>query len=101
MLELGRALVMLWSSYSVRGYAGTGSGGYVVAVCESPSGCIEGPWRHRRELLLDENMGHSSLFRDFDGRLYLISHANDTLHGSEYPVIFGVEEGDSLQIVRA
>lgn len=93
-------LAMLWSSYSVKGYGGTGSGGYVVAVCESPSGRIEGPWRHERALLLDENKGHASLFRDFDGTLCLISHANDTLHGSEYPVIDAVEEGEHLRIRR-
>lgn len=93
-------LVMLWSSYSVKGYGGTGSGGYVVAMCESPSGRIEGPWEQRKALLLDENTGHSSLFRDFDGRLCLISHANDTLHGSEYPVIYDVEEGEHLRICR-
>lgn len=93
-------LVMLWSSYSVKGYQGKGSGGYVVAVCESPSGSIKGPWYHRKELLLDENTGHSSLFTSLEGELYLISHGNDTLHGQEYPVMFQVKEGEHLEIIK-
>lgn len=93
-------LVMLWSSYSVKGYMGNGSGGYVVAVCESPSGSVRGPWFHRSELLLDENTGHSSLFRSLEGETYLISHGNDTLHGLEYPVMFPVQEGEHLEIIK-
>lgn len=93
-------LMMLWSSYSVKGYAGKGNGGYVTAVCESPSGSVKGPWFHKKELLLDENTGHSSLFYDLDGRLCLISHGNDTIHGTEYPVIFRVSEENNLKIVR-
>lgn len=93
-------LVMLWSSYSVKGYMGKGSGGYVVAVCESPSGSIKGPWVHKKDLLLDENTGHSSLFHSLEGDLYLISHGNDTLHGQEYPVMYPIQEKEHLEIVK-
>lgn len=93
-------LVMLWSSYSVKGYGGSGSGGYVTAMCESSSGSIKGPWKHVPKLLLDENTGHASLFYDLDGNLRLISHGNDTFHGHEYPVIYHVREEEHLQIVR-
>lgn len=96
----GGRLMLLWSSYSVKGYKGTGSGGYVVAVCESLSGTVKGPWRHEKELLLDENTGHSSLFYDLEGKLRLISHGNDTLHGFEYPVVYYVREEEHLKIVR-
>ena len=71
-----------------------------MAVCESPSGSIKGPWHHRKELLLDENTGHSSLFRSLEGELYLISHGNDTLHGQEYPVMFRVKEEEHLKIIK-
>lgn len=91
-------LLLLWSSYSVKNYKGCGSGGYVVALCESESGNVEGPWRHQEKLLLDENTGHSSLFRDLSGELCLISHGNDTLHGFEYPVIFRLDTQDGLKI---
>lgn len=91
---------LLWSSYSVKNYGGSGKGGYVVAVCESPSGNLTGPWHHREELLLDENTGHSSLFTDLEGGLRLASHGNDTLHGSEYPVFLRVSEEETLKITE-
>lgn len=91
---------LLWSSYSVKNYKGTGRGGYVVAICESPSGSINGPWKHREELLLDENTGHSSLFYNLQGDLCLISHGNDTLHGFEYPVIFLLDDKGQLNIKK-
>lgn len=93
-------LLLLWSSYSVRGYHETGGGGYVTAVCESLSGSVKGPWKHCEKLLLDENTGHSSLFYDLDGRLCLISHGNDTLHGCEYPVIYRVCDKQGLKIIK-
>lgn len=94
-------LLMLWSSYSVKGYRGTGTGGYVVAICESETGSINGPWKHKEKLLLDENTGHSALFQDLNGNWNLISHGNDTLHGFEYPRIFRIiETEDSIEIKK-
>lgn len=96
----GKGITLLWSSYSVKGYGEHGSGGYVVALCKSLSGDIQGPWIHDKKLLLDENTGHSSLFRDLNDHLCLISHANDTDHGHEYPKIFHIQESeDSIKIV--
>lgn len=93
-------LLLLWSSYSVKNAGDSKSGGYVVALCESSTGKLEGPWVHQKDLLLDENTGHSSLFCDLDGNLQLISHANDTLHGYEYPVIYQLKAKKTLTIVR-
>lgn len=93
-------IVLLWSSYSVENYNGSGKGGYVVGLCESLNGNLEGPWIHKEELLLDENTGHSSLFKSLNGEMKLISHGNDTLHGFEYPVIYDLIVENNLKIDR-
>ena len=85
-------LIMLWSSYSVPGYGDAGLGGYTVAVARSSDGRVEGEWTHDPQLLLDRNAGHSSLFRDMHGQLYLCTHFPDTPHGSERPLFIKVEE---------
>ena len=87
-------LLMTWSSYSNEAH----NGGYVIAGCVSDSGDIRGPWRHLPELLLDHDVGHSSLFRDLDGALRLVSHCNDGQHGQEHPIILPVTE-DAERIV--
>jgi arabinan endo-1,5-alpha-L-arabinosidase len=85
-------LLLLWSSYSVPGYGDTGLGGYTVAVARSTSGRMEGPWTHDEQLLMDRNAGHSSLFRDFGGKLMICTHYPDTPHGQERPLFLPVEE---------
>jgi beta-xylosidase len=85
-------LLLLWSSYSVPNYGDKGMGGYTVAVARSASGRIEGPWTHDDELLMDRNAGHSSLFRDFEGRLWNSTHAPDSPHGQERPLFLRVRE---------
>jgi arabinan endo-1,5-alpha-L-arabinosidase len=85
-------LLLLWSSYSVPNYGDSGFGGYTVAIARSASGSIEGPWTHDRELFMDRNAGHSSLFRDFGGQLRICSHYPDTPHGQERPLFLPVEE---------
>jgi len=67
-------------------------GGYTVAIARSKSGRIEGPWTHDEQLLLDRNAGHSSLFRDFQGQLWISTHHPDTPHGQERPLFLPVEE---------
>ena len=88
-------LLMLWSSYSVKGYSKEGIGGYTVAIARSKNGKIEGPWTHDEELLMDMNAGHSSLFRDFDGTLRICTHYPDTPHGDEHPLFLSVKETES------
>jgi arabinan endo-1,5-alpha-L-arabinosidase len=85
-------LVMLWSSYSVPDFGDVGLGGYTVAVARSKNGMITGEWTHDKKLLLDRNAGHSSLFHDLEGQLYLCTHYPDTPHGSERPLFIKAEE---------
>ena len=87
-------LLLLWSSYSVPKYNNRGLGGYTVAIARSTSGEMEGPWTHDEELLMDRNAGHPSLFRSFDGQLYICIHSPDTPHGNERPLLLPVEELD-------
>lgn len=94
----GGKLLMTWSSYASK-EAG-GCGGYVIAGVISDSGSIHGPWCHLPELLLDHDVGHSALFRDLQGKLRLISHANDTQHGSECPIILDVTESKERIFIR-
>ncbi|REK56085.1 MAG: glycoside hydrolase [Thermobacillus sp.] len=92
-------LILLWSSYSVPNYGDAGLGGYTVAIARSASGRIEGPWTHDDRLLLDRNAGHSSLFRDFQGQLWISTHHPDTPHGQERPLFLPVEEiGNGLKL---
>lgn len=92
-------LLMTWSSYSKPGYQG-GEGGYVIAGCVSDSGQITGPWRHLPQLILDHDVGHSSLFRDLAGNWKLVSHCNDEKHGQEHPIILDVTEEEERIVVQ-
>lgn len=85
-------LILLWSSYSVPDFGDAGLGGYTVAVARSKNGTIEGEWTHDLKLLMDRNAGHSSLFRDLKGQLFICTHYPDTPHGSERPLFIKVEE---------
>lgn len=90
-------LLLLWSSYSVKNYSPEGYGGYVVAMVKSLSGEIQGPWEHLPRLLLDQDIGHISLFERFDGALMLAGHNHDTRHGSEHPIFLPLkEQGEEL-----
>ncbi|WP_078435052.1 glycoside hydrolase family 43 protein [Metabacillus halosaccharovorans] len=93
-------LMMLWSSYSIPNFGDAGYGGYTVAVARSTSGKIEGPWTHDKGLLMDRNAGHSSLFRDFQGQLYICTHYPDTPHGSERPLFVKVEEVEDGLVIE-
>lgn len=91
-------LYLLWSSYSIKGYKENGFGGYVVASLKSTSGDIQGPWVHQKELLLDENIGHISLFRTLENELYMVGHNNDTLHGNERVTLRKVNDQEGILI---
>lgn len=93
-------LLMLWSSYSIPNYSKSGVGGYTVAIARSVSGCVEGPWTHDAELFMDQNAGHSSLFRDLQGRLMISTHYPDTPHGQERPLFLTVEETERELILK-
>jgi arabinan endo-1,5-alpha-L-arabinosidase len=94
-------LLMLWSSYSIPHYSDTGIGGYTVAIARSVSGSVEGPWTHDKRLFMDQNAGHSSLFRDFQDQLWICTHYPDTPHGSERPLFLQVlEQEDGLSLEK-
>ncbi len=63
----GGDLLMLWSSFSRRGYA--------IGLARSASGELRGPWHHEPQPLWRGDGGHAMLFRDFDQRLVLAFHA--------------------------
>lgn len=84
------ALLMLWSTNSVTGYA--------LGVARSTSGSVAGPWTHDHPPLFTANGGHGMLFRTFDGGLKLALHHPNT-HPDERPVFLSVEEsGDELRV---
>ena len=67
----GGSLLMLWSSFGVKGYA--------MGIARSESGGVQGPWHQESDLLWAEDGGHGMIFRSFDQRLFLAIHApNDT-----------------------
>ncbi len=74
-------LLMLWSSF--------GKEGYTLAVAESVSGTIHGPWKQWEELLFKKDGGHGMIFRSFDGRIMAALHSpNDT--EKERPCFFDI-----------
>ncbi|XZF75309.1 glycoside hydrolase family 43 protein [Bacillus sp. AL-1R] len=94
-------LIMMWSSYSIPNYGDVGMGGYTVAIARSKNGKIIGEWEHDTKLLLDRNAGHSSLFRDLQGQLYICTHYPDTPHGDERPLFIKmVETEDGIMIAE-
>ncbi len=78
-------LLMLWSSFSKRGY--------LEAVAVSETGSVKGPWKHLRPLS-EEDGGHGMLFAGFDGKLYFTMHRPNS-HELERPKLFEVTETDA------
>jgi len=95
-----KSLLMLWSSYSIKCYSKNGLGGYTVAIARSENGRICGPWTNDSKLLLDNNAGHPSIFRDFQGQLRLTVHSPDAPHGKERPNFIKIKEVDDNLIVE-
>ena len=60
-------LLMLWSSF--------GRGGYKLAVAQSESGKLAGPWVQVDEPIYEDDGGHGMLFRRFDGQLLATLHS--------------------------
>lgn len=59
-------LLMLWSSFSTKGYA--------MGIARSESGTVQGPWTQEPAPIWKEDGGHGMIFRAFDGRLFLTLH---------------------------
>lgn len=78
-------LVMLWSSWSDRGYA--------VGTALSRSGKLTGPWEHLPEKLFPEDGGHGMLFTGKDGKLiYTLHYPNERYQ--EHPIFLAMQESD-------
>jgi len=65
-MKSGR-LAFFWASWS-RDHL------YAEAISYSDSGRITGPWRHGDSPVLQDDVGHGTVFRAFDGRLLLVIH---------------------------
>lgn len=86
-------LLMLWSSFSERGYA--------VAMAVSDSGSVCGKFRHIDELLFDDNGGHGMLFYDKHGKLNLVLHNPNMPIRSERAAVYECEElDDRIRIIK-
>lgn len=77
------ALFMLWSSFSVHGYA--------IGTARSASGQLSGPWLQDVQPLFDSDGGHGMTFRDFDGNLWLSFHQPNQ-HPNERPQLLLLAE---------
>jgi arabinan endo-1,5-alpha-L-arabinosidase len=84
------ALLMLWSSFSTKGYA--------MGIARSESGTVEGPWIQEKKPIWKEDGGHGMIFRAFDGRLFLTLHQpNNAPH--ERAAFYELEEhADSIRL---
>ncbi len=47
---------------------------YAESIAYSDNGKLEGPWRHEPAPILQDDVGHGSVFTAFDGRLLLVIH---------------------------
>lgn len=84
------SLIMLWSSFSVNGYA--------QAIAISKSGKLAGPWEHPEKPIYENDGGHGMLFRTFDEKLYIILHQPN--HGAPAtPIIMGVNDRKNIAII--
>lgn len=84
-------LVMLWSSWSERGYA--------VGTAVSRSGDVFGKWEHLSETIFPQDGGHGMLFKNKDEELiYTLHYPND--REREHPIFRKVKEcGDRLVLL--
>jgi len=84
-------LLMIWSSGSTKGYA--------VGIAESATGKISGPWTHQPQLLYDNDGGHGSIFKTFDGKLRLVIHQPNGPRGAERARFFELNDmGNTLTL---
>lgn len=75
-------LCMLWSSF--------GKDGYAMAIAESATGKITGPWIQREKPFFSKNGGHGMFFRKFDGTLMYSLHQPNSF--PEHPYFFECPE---------
>lgn len=80
------ALLMIWSSWSERGYA--------VGQAVSENGSIFGPWNQSDIPLFSENGGHGMLFKTYNNELKYTLHFPNDLY-KERPIFKDIEVRDS------
>ena len=85
-------LLMIWSSF--------GDNGYAIAIAQSASGEITGPWIHQKNLLFAENGGHGMIFKTFDGHLMLVLHQPNSSPNERASFYELVDTGVSLQLKK-
>lgn len=83
-------LLMLWSGF--------GAGGYTVAVAESASGKLAGPWTQQPEPVFTGHGGHPMLFRRFDGQLMMALHAPNRPPDERVRLFEMEDTGDTVRI---
>lgn len=87
----GGKLLMLWSSFK--------DGSYAVGLAESTTGRVIGPWRQSAEPIVNDNGGHSMLFKTFDGRLMMVLHQPNGPRGKERAHFIEIEDtGTTLKL---
>jgi len=88
-----RGLLMLWSSFGVRGYA--------MGLAASPSGQVPGPWHQIDTPLITDDGGHGMVFNTFDGQMMLTFH-RPNIHPHERAVFFPIRLQDGrIRLVPA
>lgn len=60
-------LALFWASWSKDRL-------YAESIAYSDNGKLAGPWRHEPAPILQDDVGHGSVFTAFDGRLLLVIH---------------------------
>lgn len=60
-------LALFWASWSKDRL-------YAESIAYFDNGKLTGPWRHEPAPILQDDVGHGSVFTAFDGRLLLVIH---------------------------
>ncbi len=85
-------LLMIWSSFI--------DGVYATGVAHSETDTLAGPWHQQAEPLYDQDGGHGTIFRRFDGQPMLVLHQPNRVP-DEHAWLFELEDaGDAVRIAR-
>jgi arylsulfatase A-like enzyme len=73
---------------------------YAEAISYSDTGKITGPWRHSDTPILQDDVGHGSVFRAFDGRLLFVVHKYFKQPATRVQIYELSEHQDRIDVVR-
>ena len=82
-------LHMLWSTYS--------KSGYVEAIAHSDTDELDGNWTSDKRLLYDHDGGHGMIFKDLQGRYWLLLYYPNTIN-KEHPCFIPLEYNGNFAI---